>query len=306
MFLAYRFVYLLIFQFILLSDAAFVNVNYNSETYNSRRSNVSSVKTTSAHDVTTDTPQDDHTRLIESLESIDDEITVCIICRAVGCIELKSHPNPLRNYHDHDSDQNSVSTLLYNNGHSQNENISDHEQSDQNQYELSGFDASGITFMQTDAELIQDDEQLEQSREQQQTDEPHSHATVNIINDRHMSSDVSNANDDDCLIGCGNNQTLVKCQALYHKKCLTKWITTSKKDVCLICNRKLSQTLLPQCTKQTQNIQRYQTARATGHSQHPCIGKCIVYTRRVLLFVLFVGLLSLVGLLIYAVFFESA
>ena len=288
MFLVDTFIYLLILEFILSSDAAFVS--NNSEIYNFLRPNVptSSVKTTSAH----------KTRLIKSIESTSDETTLCMICRVVGCI--KSDAN-------YDS-ANSVPILSYNNEWSQDENNNDLEQNHKRGYEYA-FDGSGamaVTPSQIDAESIQTDEQENQKDEEHQ----HVHATVNIINDKNMNSDDDDddgdayaADDEDCLIGCANNnQTFTKCKALYHKKCLSIRGMKSKKDVldvCLICNRKISQAVLLQCTNQTKKVREKVPVKQIGQLEHTC-ASCLEYSQKIVLVVVLGFLVFLLYLIIAA------
>lgn len=235
MFLFNTFTYLLVLTFIVASYAA--PITNNPQTYNFQ--NVASRKTRSAHSVTADASHE--TRSIEP----------CLICHVVG--HVRSDTNSHK-YHDHDS--NSVSTFLsYNKGQSQDEYVNDYEPNHENGYGEStpeGMDIDEeMTLMQTCIEQIQDNKR----QEQEQEDEQPPHATINRTNEEKMNSDSDDADDDEnYLIGCGNNQTLTKCTALYHKNCLTKWFEKSNKAICLICHRNISQTLLPQHTKQTSRI----------------------------------------------------
>ena len=197
---------LLIFQFILPSDAVIHD-------FHSLHEYMSSIKTASAHSVANES-QHHKSQLIQSIESTNDETTLCLICQALGCVK---------------SDTN-----RFDKSHHQNQN----------------------------------DEQQGQARQQQQqqADEQHPQVIVNIASNGPINTNTSHGDDDndnDCLIGCGNNQTLLKCTALYHKKCLSKWISKSNKDVCLICNRKLSPNLLSQCTNHQHKRNVHYTRRST-------------------------------------------
>ena len=293
-----RLIYSLIFQFIVAPNAVFGHNNV--QTFDFTLPNVLMPQTTNAHRAI-DTSQDRKLRLIESMESMNDERTVCLICHAVGCV--KSDNNPLLN---------SVSTLShYQKGESRNDHefISDHEQNHHSGHDYAGSRSETVD-MQTDIEQTQDEERQQQEPERKQEHEQHPHAIANIINDETMNSDHDHDNgdvdnDDDCLIGCGNNQTSSKCKALYHKKCLLKWIETSKQDLCLICNQKLAQaqTLSQQCTGQlkTQSIRVNHTERQQIiHWKYVC-RKCERCTNVIFFFMSVLCCLAVFGMLMYGI-----
>ena len=264
MFLGNGFIYLLIFQFILLSDGAFV-IN-DSQIYDFMPNVPPMIQTTSVHGIT-DTPHHNQTQLIELLASIDDETTVCIICREAGCIKLDG--DHFHKYQDQDSMQNSLSTFPYNSRQSSDEDINDvyDEPLHNHVHEASRSEPIDVAFMQSYSEPIQDDEIAEQEQEPEQQlaqeDAQYSHSIVEIITNENIKSNHGDVGDDDCLIECGNNnQTSKHCKALYHRKCLSEWITKSSKSLCLICNRKFSKTVLQQCRNQSQTV--HETAIASG------------------------------------------
>ena len=144
-------------------------------------------------------------------------------------------------------------------------------------------------------------ETVHEKRQQESDQEPSPHVIVNILhNDERINNHNENINDD-CLIGCGNNQTLIKCKALYHKRCLLKWIATSRKNICLICNRNVSQNLLQQCENQTSSNITSQTQDSMMRRQRITSGgmgtSCIEY----ILFALLVLLLLVTIFVIYVI-----
>ena len=236
--------YLLILQLILPSDAAFA-VGNNSP--------INTVLPLSANSVTDASLIQDHAeRLMESMESTNDPITRCMICKAIGCVS--SSPIPYHQYVDADPYQTEVVTYR-----------------EQNHASTSAVE---MKLTQNNVESIQIDE-----RQEQEDDDVHTivHIThdvgMNNDHDADDAADADDANDDEnCLIECGNDESSPKCTALYHKKCLSKQITTSKKEVCLMCNRMLSQTVLLQCTNdQSQNIQQTSAPKRIIHKRvrHP-------------------------------------
>ena len=246
MFLGKGFIYLLIFQFILLSDGAFVT--NNSQIYDFMP-NVpfTFTQTMNSHKVS-DIPQDNKTQLIESLASMNDEITVCLVCQAVGCIQPHAHPFQI--YHDDnsDSDQNSVSAMTYKARWSPDEDINNayDERLHNSRYAARAFRSGliDVALTQTHSQPIQYGERQEHEPEQAVTQEysQHPRSTVEtIITDENVKNDHGD-------VECGNNKMCHSCKKLFHKKCL------SKEDLCSICHQKLSKRSSQQCKSTIQQV----------------------------------------------------
>ena len=285
MFLGNGFIYLLIFQFILLSDGAFVT--NNSQIYDFMP-NVPLTQTMNAYKVS-DTPQDTKTQLIESLASMNDEITVCLVCQAVGCIQPHAHPFHI--YHDDnsDSDQNSVSTMPYKATWSPDEDINDayDERLHNSRYAALAFRSGliDVALTQTHSQPIQYGERQEHEPEQAVTQEysQHPRSTVEtIITDENVKNDHGD-------VECGNNKMCHSCKKLFHKKCL------SKEDLCSICHQKLSNRSSQECKSPIQQV--HHRSRDWSCNYNECVSN---------IFWIFIGLVVVGGVIFIMYLFIAA